>query len=525
MSRRGQAIELVTQAIPWMVVAAGVAFTLYLQTLVPDLVFFNGDGGLKALLVRQFAAGHFRADLVFDVPSWTRTLWDQGLYPFKPPYVYAIDGKHYLQFPLALPIVTAPLFRWFGYQGLTLLPLVATWGAWVTLGRTSLRLGADWLAISVGLACFIFASPLTLYSAMFWEHSIAVCLAFWGLVALLPCPGACSRLRSGCGGAALGLAIWFREEVLFLVAILALIGGVGLLRKEQVLTPGSKAFIFGLSLGLAWFFGFNQLVYGFPLGTHAFAALRTVAIDDRGSSMLMILGELSRRLIITFPLVLLMPLLPIAWSLARANERPNLPAKAWLLTVAVLFPLIFPALLPDTSFVSFGGKQWGPRFWLLVVPIVSLLTTLTLASARGAMRILLYAGALTCLTFGAHMNVSNGARLLAADYAGRVRPALVTLRASPIKDIVAGGEWIVQELAAALPDRAFYLAEDGHHEQLELLAPALFHQSREAFLYVAYVYAPTVERFLAMGQAVEDLGEHGSYRIYRVGTRLPSQVD
>ena len=162
---------------PWILVAAGAIWTLFLQATVQPGVYFSGDGGLKAQVVEQFAAGHWTPKLVLDAEPWVRDLWEEGFYPFGPPFVWERGGDRIVAFPLPFLVLSTPPFQSFGYRGLYLLPLLATWAVWIRflfLGR-GLRLSG--LALGLGLFALIFASHLTLYSAMFWEHNLAVALA------------------------------------------------------------------------------------------------------------------------------------------------------------------------------------------------------------------------------------------------------------------------------------------------------------------------------------------------------------
>jgi len=81
-------------------------------------------------VLRLIGAGAWQADLQLDADPWIRHLWDQGLYPLGPPFVYEVDGARFIQYPLFFPALTAPFYALFGFRGLTILPLIGLWLIW-----------------------------------------------------------------------------------------------------------------------------------------------------------------------------------------------------------------------------------------------------------------------------------------------------------------------------------------------------------------------------------------------------------
>ena len=57
-----------------------------------------------------------------------------------------------------------------------------------TLLLACMRLGLAPLATAIALATLLFGTPLPLYGAMVWEHTVAVALGFLGVVLLLALP-------------------------------------------------------------------------------------------------------------------------------------------------------------------------------------------------------------------------------------------------------------------------------------------------------------------------------------------------
>src|SRR6185436_4287470 len=126
--------------------------------------------------------------------------------------------------------------RLLGYRGLYVIPLAATWLLWWRFKRAC----AD-QAIAPGLAAGLlaFASPITLYSALFWDHTFALVLAFEGTRLLLlrrggaaPGPGAAAA-----AGALVGVSGWFREELFFWGGLLAAVTIVGPWLRLDTIRP------------------------------------------------------------------------------------------------------------------------------------------------------------------------------------------------------------------------------------------------------------------------------------------------
>src|SRR5919199_4191616 len=116
--------------LPLLIILIGVLFSLYLQLQIPDEVFFSGDAGPKMLLTKQFASGRFQVDLDLPVEPWVRNLWQSGLYPFEPPFVYQINNRYYIQYPFTFPLISSPFYAFFGWRGVYIIPLISIWIIW-----------------------------------------------------------------------------------------------------------------------------------------------------------------------------------------------------------------------------------------------------------------------------------------------------------------------------------------------------------------------------------------------------------
>ena len=272
--------------LPWVIILAGIFFSLYLVSLIPNDVYFSGDGALKALVAQQWGTGQFRFDLVQSTEPWVRQLWQDGLYPYEEPFVYQVADKYHITFPFTFSLVTAPFYALWGYRGLYVIPLVSTWVIWLTCYWACQRLKFNAWRTSVTLLIVIFASNLTLYSAMYWEHTLAVCLCFLGMVPLL-IPGNQAKLSvktAILSGVCVGLSAWVRSEflgaiatlvfVVYLAAVLDRVKGKFIFKAIDsnyftYLAKRKEIFVASMAVTVGLFFICNKIIYGHFLGIHA----------------------------------------------------------------------------------------------------------------------------------------------------------------------------------------------------------------------------------------------------------------
>lgn len=487
---------------PWLMLAVGIVFTLGLQLYARGGVFFSGDGGLKALLAQQFAAGNWHFDLRLSAPDWVVELWQQGLYPFTPPYVYERSEQHFITFPFPFPALTAPFYRVLGYKGLYVIPLLALWLVWIRFFQIGRRLKwrADTLAISLGIV--VFASPLTLYGAMYWEHTLAVCLVFWGLTMVLwPSDATVSRLQALIAGSLIGFSIWFRSEFICLAVILV---GLALLQwiSPKILSwlptlhGKTHLFIGGLLASIAIFFGLNQIIYGHFLGIHALQVVEESSIGQQLSQALANYKQLLNALVRYFPFTL--------WALAmtflagsdelRNSRQPIITTWIMLLLFALMVPLIIPP--------GAGGKQWGARFYLILIPMLALVGGIyinhMLAYKRGWQRYLTIGSLTVVFLAGAYLNVYHGTVASYRDRATNstslrhnyepIAPAIAAINEHSSPYIAMSHQFVAQQLWAATSNKTFFLTEST--ADVHTLANGLYQQGYEQFLYVCYPHRP-----------------------------------
>jgi len=469
--------------LPALVFSSGVIFSLYLQTLIPGEVYTVGDAGLKALLTRQLSQGVVHFDLRLRAEPWVRALWDDGLYPFQSPNVVAVGEKRFITFPFTFPLMSAPFYRLFGFRGLYALPLVSLWLVWASfwMACRGLRLGA--VVTAAGLGAIIFASPLTWYSATFWEHTLAVALAFHGVAMVLAMPAGLllSPRASAAAGTLLGASVWLREEMLCLVGLMA---GLAIAapwlaaRGRRWLSVRRPQFLVGLLLSPALFFLANRLVYGHLLGLHGAGALESVARRPGGVAIAA-MNALLAGLVQHFP-VLLIGLLGVPLLRATHGGAPVRKALPFL-ALSICFSAAVPLLLRTG-----GGRQWGPRFLLVAVPLLALASGLTLKRMTrlgGAWRWASWSAFAASFLWGAWLNAYQGTAYLRRNYEHRMIPFLL-VREDDARFVAVSQESVAAQLAGTFDRKTYFLAT--HAMDLRHLARELARHGEARFLYLCY---------------------------------------
>lgn len=518
----------------------GIGISLGLQVYSRDGVFFSGDAGLKALLAQQFSARQWQVSLDIPQPTWVLTLWRQGLYPFAPPYAYEQQGNYFITFPFTFPAITAPFYALMGYHGLYVVPLVSLWATWWRLWQVCRvwRVRSIHIALSLGLV--ILASPLTLYGAMYWEHTLAVALAFWGLSGLIyhvlseNLNHRISLNEALINGLCMGLSVWFRPEFLCLVVILGLMALASripqLPKRLQAFVPGGLtlgivvAFTGAMGLTVLGFLGANLGTYGHPLGIYA---LRT---EGTGQPIFHNYGQMVVSLLRYFPAILLAMGLP--WFM-QGKAR----AAGWmLLAIGVVYAIAIPLIAPS----AIGVKQWGPRLYLILVPMVGLVVAAGLQNLwevkrkrwhlLGAIAVALAIGFQTNVVNGGlhvYQDIQTNSISLRSNYAP-IAPAITALANYDEPWVAMSHQSVAQQLWPSVRLKTFFRTETD--EALEQLAVELANQSESSFLYICYPEDPCStpnqgtlrsKRIgknndgTVMSVSFESLGTFGKYSFYR----------
>ena len=224
-----------------------------------DLVsFWSPDSGAKFAMVHSWLS---HGQLVH--PFYPSVALDPSgrLHPLSYYLLHQSNGFYVMYLPL-FPFLSAIFYHIFGSSGLTILPVVSGLGTLLITYTIARRLGVR--SRFLLLLVFGLATPLPLYSAVFWDHSaimlVTALAAYWMLRSLQD-----NTLQSSViAGAVIGLGMWLHELSLaiFLAAWLSFIP---ISRMRRRILPGlAIGFCFVVSLwGL-----FNWSVYGVAVGPH-----------------------------------------------------------------------------------------------------------------------------------------------------------------------------------------------------------------------------------------------------------------
>ena len=358
----------------YFVLLLSLGYLIFLACSIHEGIFYAGDQALKSMQVKQIAAGYGFKYLHLGQPEWVKSVWNAGFFPLHPPFFYPSPKGYLIVYPPLFQIITAFFYSHFGATGLYILPMICTLILLVWTVVLLKRCGVTPPGIALAIFILVFCSPLMLYGVMFWEHLPAVLLLFGGLSFIAAPP---SRTWTAAAlGILSGLAVWLRPEALMMVLLYSIAVFIVYLRDRRAICI---AFGIGVALAILPWFAFNQLEYGSLFGIHGQQVLRDSDPDSRmiwhnGWRNLTAINNISIR---HFWFLLL--LLPVFYdSIRRRNPdiRPLL-----LASIVILYSLLTPFMLPND-----GVIQWGPRYFLAIIPVT--LVALFLAARQWDLRFL-----------------------------------------------------------------------------------------------------------------------------------------
>jgi hypothetical protein len=273
-------------------------------------------------------------------------------------------------------------------------------------------------------------------------------------------------------------------------------------------------FVSGTLASVSIFLLYNLEVYRNPLGGQSFQVLDRYRVSNRIAESVSILGELASDLLTSFPLAAFL----ICAAFLLRNRRLDVRIRYLVLT-SILFLGGVPILLPTS-----GGKQWGPRFILVLMPMLSVIAAAAMREVLAAprsffQRFTLALGAVT-LAGGVYLNTGLGSIHLANDYRDRVLPALRFVRSQPLAVVVVANQHVGQELESILPGKALLRA--ANNREMDRLAAALYARGERRFLFIAQVFDGLPDRFevsetaRGRGMRFATRGHYGIYAVWEV---------
>lgn len=497
--------------------------------------FWSEDAGVKYLQVVNLIGSHWK-DSSIGYPG--RSIDPRLEFnPLAGTHTFVRDGRICSIYPVAFSFLSSLLYARLGFPGLYLLPFLSTLamiGLVYKIG--GLILGSRRAVVASTVAAF--SCPTFFYAFTFWEMNVAALLLLGGVYLVIRNGDTASPSDALGGGIIMGAAVFFREEGILLIASLVivrcvfnrdarggamvligagiagvaggLIGGSGMahLLHNVAVRPrefGSIAGFIQYKWGLIWelLFGGNpnawtNLALLLPWGAYALAlimarrgghreamdaaherdVLAALSVILAGHCVYLWLCSTSRypvRLTMTTSgLLMFSPWVAFgAWMPQRRN--PLLSEPLWISVLCITLVCVFA----PTS----GGLQWGPRYLVIVYPLLALVSCASFAAWReeSGHRAWLTALFAAFVLMGA-LNEIRGLELLKwkKDFNLRVMAAL---RESHADTVIAVPWWVPLSMAPAFYEKDFFAA--GRPQDLNRLAALLRGKQRRGFILVA----------------------------------------
>jgi hypothetical protein len=343
----------------WLLIAIYFGIAIYLLPMFPH-------GGSANELTRWATAASIVEKGSFDI-QWTEPLIGPNvdtarvgpsLYSNKAPGTALVAVPFYAIARVFVGEPDASNIRvtWFVMRfAISTLPLLLL-AIWLY------RRGAD----EFGLAALLFASPLFIYSLLFFSH-VLVAVAIYFAFRLLFDESDGSRWRFMLAGALSGLAVISEFPAVFPIAVFA-IGILFMEKRERFLRLGY--FVFGGFPFAMFLLIYNNSLFGSPFSfsyAHEtfpeWAEVANTGVFGIGfptiSNLFLLLLSPSRGLFFFAPLLVL-GVVNFFASAQRVTLRHRVTVAAVLLTVLVM----------SGHAAAHGGWAFGPRYLVLIVPLL-----------------------------------------------------------------------------------------------------------------------------------------------------------
>jgi hypothetical protein len=463
----------------YLVLLISLGYLIFLACSIHEGIFYAGDQALKSMQVKQIAAGYGFKYLHLGQPDWVKSIWNSGYFPLQPPFFYPSPQGYLIVYPPLFQIVTAFFYSGLGSAGLYVLPMLCTLILLVWTIVLLKRCGLTPVNIALAIFLLVFCSPLMLYGVMFWEHLPAVLLLFAGL-SFMAAPPARTWVATILG-VLTGLAVWLRPEALMMVFLYCMATGILFLRDRRAI---HIAFGVGVALTILPWFAFNQLEYGSLFGIHGQQVLHDNDPDSRmswhnGWRNLTSINEIS---IHHFWLLLL--LVPVLYYAIRSysNRKVSDIRPLLLASIVILYSLLTPFMLPND-----GVIQWGPRYFLAIIPVTVLALFLAAKQWNGTARrpipawltLLILVAGLTSFYQNTH---GGGYKELRWRYNQRLADTYRLLNGKPGNVVIVSPHFAAYDFGYVF-DRNYFFSVSGD-DSLRRLLPLLRSNGVHQFVFI-----------------------------------------
>jgi len=497
----------------FIVLGAGVLFLLAIHFIfIHEEVFYSEDGGIKMLMIKQYQTGNYSNTLVVrDAPNWATQLWDQGLYYFRNPFVYDTPKGKMAVFPSFFPMINAPLYNLFGFHGLYIIPilsLVLLWFLFVDLCR---KLHVDDKVTFLSLLALVFASSLTFYASVFWEHTLATFCVFVGLYyyALSNLPDR-SVISAFALGLLFGASSCFRPESLFMIAIIGSAIGLKFLSTKR---SSHVVFLIGTALSVMVFFAYNKFAYGSFTGLHSRQITEKFDLIDRVKSIGYIFAVQTAKTILYDPMTIFIfaAVLLLRKDIIRTYKAGN-SLPLFLIVALVLFFITSPLILPNT-----GGRNWGIRYALVSLPVLYVCVPFLLGIAQASRhRKILMIMFFVMLVYGGVLNTFKGSETLYANYNGAKTEVIDYLQEKPPSILLITKSYQAAEFEVLMSNSMFFQVDTEESLRIFLNSPEALKHS----VTVLYDYGDNQFRELMLKPEhlsnFKKVKSFGSYDLYEL---------
>ncbi|HZF12745.1 MAG TPA: hypothetical protein VFE33_28485 [Thermoanaerobaculia bacterium] len=448
--------------VPWL----GSRTALVLAVLVPAVVlclltwvlpkegFWISDDGNRYVQVQSFAR-QVPPEIAYPARDIDPAL---RFFPWDNHHFQRVGGRVVSFYLPYFAVLSLPAYRLAGPAGVYLLPLAAALALFVLfpLLLQEVGLGAWRAPATLGLG---FCTPLVFYGLTFWEHSLAVLLAFLATLCLLRSgrsEGGRATTLALAAGVCLGLSTLLREEGYVLFAAL-FAASFWAFRTQRVRRP--IVFAAGGLAVLVPLWGLQAHLYGSPFGIHA--AVYTDLTNRTGLATIAAeLGDLAYFLFGSHPVpwvsaALAVPSVLVLLAGLRKRERIGRLDLA-LLALGTLAAVVFVVLLvgdPNGVFDTIFSQGLLPQTPFLLIVLLGLRAELT--SPEPPARFLAAACILFALLVGIPLNRGDVGIIWGPRHFLALFPLLVPLSLLALRDLWSrtaglGSRRVLAALAAVL---------------------------------------------------------------------------